>query len=64
MPHLYSIGEASKKLGVTIKTIWEWDKLGKIRTVKTPGGHRRIPKAEIDKITGDKNYISKSEYQV
>ena len=61
MSHFYSIGEASKKLGVTIKTIREWDKLGKIRTVKTPGGHRRIPKEEIDKIIGAKNYISKKK---
>jgi len=61
MSYFYSIGEASKKLGVTIKTIREWDKLGKIRTVKTPGGHRRIPKEEIDKIIGAKNYISKKK---
>ncbi len=37
MSQFYSIGEASKKSGVTIKTIREWDKLGKIRTIKTPG---------------------------
>ena len=54
---LYSIGEVSKKLGVTIKTIREWDKLNKIKTIKTPGGHRRIPKEEIDRIAGEKNYI-------
>ena len=47
MSQLYSMGEASKKLGVTIKTIREWDKLNKIKTIKTPGGHRRIPKEEI-----------------
>jgi len=51
MPRLYSVGEASKLLGVTIKTIREWDRLGKIRTIKTPGGHRRIPKEEINRIT-------------
>ena len=57
MSQLYSVGEASKKLGVTIKTIREWDRLGKIRTIKTPGGHRRIPKEEIDKIIGKESYI-------
>ena len=57
MSQLYSIGEASKKLGVTIKTIREWDKLNKIKTIKTPGGHRRIPKEEIDRIAGETNYI-------
>jgi len=58
MSQFYSIGEASKKLGVTIKTIREWDKLNKIRTVKTPGGHRRIPKEEIDRIIGTENCAS------
>ncbi len=58
MSQLYSIGEASKKLGVTIKTIREWDKLNKIRTVKTPGRHRRIPKEEIDRIIGTENCAS------
>jgi len=61
MSQLYSIGEASKKLGVTIKTIREWDKLGRIRTIKTPGGHRRIPKEEIDRLTGNEGYASRKK---
>ena len=61
MSQFYSVGEASKKLGVTIKTIREWDKLGKIKTIKTPGGHRRIPKEEIDRLTGDESYTSQEK---
>lgn len=44
--------EASKILGVTVKTLQNWDKQGKIRVVRTVGGRRRIPKSEIMRILG------------
>ena len=44
--------EASKLLGVTIRTIQRWDKEGKIRCVRTVGGKRRVPESEIKRILG------------
>jgi molybdopterin-binding protein len=40
--------EASELLGISYPTTKHWILTGKIRTVKTPGGHHRIPLAELD----------------
>jgi len=44
--------EASKLLGVHIRTIQKWDREGKIRCVRTIGGKRRVPESEIKRILG------------
>ena len=36
-------------LGVSYPTLKQWIYKGKIRTVKTAGGHHRIPEQQIDK---------------
>ena len=50
MERLYTMKEASKLLGVHIRTIQKWDKQGKIRCVRTIGGKRRVPESEIKRI--------------
>jgi molybdopterin-binding protein len=40
--------EAAKSLGVSYPTLKHWILTGKIRTVKTPGGHHRVPIGELD----------------
>ena len=45
--------EAKELLGVSTKTIQNWDKAGIISVVRTPGGRRRIPLSEIERIRGD-----------
>ena len=40
-------------LGVSTRTIQRWDKAGRIRCVRTPGGRRRIPLSEILRIIGE-----------
>ncbi|HIH72057.1 MAG: putative resolvase [Thermococcaceae archaeon] len=52
MERHYTLKEASKILGVTVKTLQNWDKQGKIRVVRTVGGRRRIPESEIKRILG------------
>lgn len=42
--------EAAKVLGVSYPTLKQWIYRGKIRTVKTPGGHHRVPENEIDRL--------------
>ncbi len=52
---LLRLCEAAELLGVSVDTLRKWDRLGKIKTIRTPGGHRRIPLSEIEKILG-KNF--------
>ncbi|MHA1268234.1 MAG: IS607 family transposase [Candidatus Helarchaeota archaeon] len=47
---LYSIGEASKILGVHKITIHRWHKNHQIFCYFTPGGHRRFPESELFRI--------------
>jgi putative resolvase len=53
MKELLTLSKASKILGVTTKTLRNWDDAGKIKTIRTEGNHRRIPVEEIDRIKGD-----------
>ncbi len=52
MERHYTLKEASKILGVSVKTLQLWDKEGKIKCIRTPGGRRRIPESEIKRILG------------
>jgi len=52
MEKMFSAGEAAKRLGVHLTTIQRWDREGKLRVVRTIGGKRRIPAAEIERILG------------
>lgn len=46
---LFTPREAAKILGVSYPTLKQWIYKGKVRTVKTAGGHHRIPEKQIDK---------------
>jgi molybdopterin-binding protein len=39
---------AALRLGIAYPTIKQWIYHGKIKSVKTPGGHYRIPEGELD----------------
>jgi putative resolvase len=47
-----SLSKASKILGITTQTLRAWDREGKIHTIRTEGGHRRVPQSEIDRLLG------------
>jgi molybdopterin-binding protein len=47
---LYPLREACKVLGVSYPALKQWIYKSKIKTVKTPGGHHRIPETEIDRL--------------
>ncbi|EEB73191.1 IS607 family transposase [Thermococcus sp. AM4] len=51
---LYTLKQASEILGVHPKTIQKWDREGKIKVIRTPGGRRRIPESEIKRLLGIK----------
>ncbi|SHK23548.1 MerR family DNA-binding transcriptional regulator [Tepidibacter formicigenes] len=50
MNELISISEASRLLGVTIKTLKIWDNEGKLKAHRTLGGHRRYRLSDIEKL--------------
>ena len=56
--HLLLLKDAKSLLGVTTKTIQKWDKEGKIKIIRTLGGHRRVPLSEIERLQGIKSQHS------
>jgi len=48
MATVLSPREAALRLGISYPTLKQWIYSGKIKAVKTPGGHYRIPEAELD----------------
>ncbi|MGC1105422.1 MAG: helix-turn-helix transcriptional regulator [Candidatus Acidiferrales bacterium] len=48
-PNLLKPREAAQILGVSYPTLKQWIYHGKLRTVKTAGGHHRVPESELDR---------------
>ncbi len=40
-------------LGVSTKTLQRWDVAGKIKMIRTPGGRRRVPASEVERLMGE-----------
>ncbi len=47
---LLRMHDAARALGISYPTVKQWIYTEKIRSVKTAGGHHRIPQDEIDRI--------------
>jgi len=50
MDTLVSITKAAKFLGVCAETLRVWDNEGKLKAVRTKGGHRRYKLSDIEKM--------------
>ncbi len=50
MQKLLAPREAANILGISSPTLKQWIYHGKIKSVKTPGGHHRVPESEIDRL--------------
>jgi len=48
---LLKLHDAARELGVSYPTIKQWIYHGKIKSVRTAGGHHRIPRGEIDRLS-------------
>ena len=48
-----SINEASKRLNIHPATLRDWSDRGKIRTFRTPGGHRRFSGDDVDALASE-----------
>jgi len=46
------LGEAAKAIGVSADTLRRWDQSGKVRTVRDGANRRRIPRGEIERLSG------------
>jgi len=55
-----SIGKAAKELGVSKDTLRRWEAAGKIRSERTPRGHRRY---DLAKLLGIASRVSTLNYQ-
>src|SRR5271168_514261 len=49
MSALLTPREAAQRIGMSYPALKQWIYAGKLRSVRTPGGHHRIPEAEIDR---------------
>ncbi len=52
MQKLLAPREAANILGISYPTLKQWIYHGKIKSMKTPGGHHRVPESEIDQLIG------------
>ena len=52
MEKLRTIKEAAEQLGVSKRSLQGWDNSGKLKAVRTEGGHRRYRQSDLDKFKG------------
>jgi len=52
MEKLITVTKAALQLGVTKKTLQDWDRSGKLVALRTVGGHRRYRQSDIEKLQG------------
>src|SRR5580658_1345261 len=48
---LLKLNDAARELGISYPTLKQWIYNRKIKSVKTAGGHHRIPRTEIDRLS-------------
>jgi molybdopterin-binding protein len=59
MSELLKPMDAAQLAGVSYPTLKQWIYQGKIRSTKTAGGHHRIARSEIERVTGTNRKASK-----
>lgn len=53
-----SIGETAKILGVSVKTIRRWADSGKLKSIRSPSGHRRFNLHDIQELNDGSSSIT------
>ena len=46
-----SLGDAAAALGVSVDTLRRWDRAGKLRTTRDERNRRRVPAAEVERLS-------------
>jgi molybdopterin-binding protein len=49
---LYRVSEAARLLSISSPTLKHWIQQGRLRAVRTPGGHYRVPLSEVRRLSG------------
>jgi len=57
--NLLSIGEAATFIGVSINTLRTWDSRGKLKALRSPGGHRYYSKEQLEGFVSDIESIAR-----
>jgi molybdopterin-binding protein len=52
------IGQAAELLGVSVDTLRRWETDGRLATVRTSGGQRVVPIAEVSRLLGERRRAS------
>jgi molybdopterin-binding protein len=50
----YRIGQAAEAIGVRVETLRRWERDGKLETVRTSGGQRRVPAGEVARLIAER----------
>ena len=64
MSELLKPQEAARLAGVSYPTLKQWIYQGKIRSTRTAGGHHRISRSEIERVTGMRRKKMRAEKPV
>jgi molybdopterin-binding protein len=62
MPPL-TVRAAAERLGVSYSALKQWIYKGTVRTVRTGGGHHRVPEAEVDRMLAAQGKTPRSRTQ-
>ena len=54
MDETYRIGDAAKAIGVRVETLRRWERDGRLATIRTEGGQRRVPAAEVARLIAER----------
>jgi molybdopterin-binding protein len=51
---LFKLHQAAELMNISYPTLKQWIYRKRIKSVRTPGGHHRIPRSELERLTGAK----------
>ena len=46
-----TLGEAARAIGVSADTLRRWERAGKLQTMRDEANRRRVPRAEVERLT-------------
>ena len=61
---LLKTSDAAKFLGVNVHTLRRWDECGKLRSIRTAGGHRRWDLATLRQFAGEEEAPQSTDINV
>lgn len=61
MLELLHLRDAARELGISYPALKQWIYQRKIRSIKTAGGHHRIPRSEVDRLLFQRAFRKRSK---